>query len=110
MKARIGKAYDKKNKRDLYQLQFKLDGECRYKALSYDAFEKKSDAKEALDKHLSGEREYTYAVSIVKTENIVRGNCVSIKTLLVCHVMTANTDLPTSHTWIKIKEQSNQTT
>lgn len=70
MKIRIGKSFDKETNEVFYQLQFKLDGERTYNAYSYDVFKEESDAKEALNKHLNGEREYTYFVSAEKVKRV----------------------------------------
>lgn len=103
MKARIGKAYDRKNKKDFYQLQFKLNGERTYKGFSYDIFERESEAKKALAKHINGELKYTYYTSIKYVKNTVKGNHVSSKDILVCHVMGAKPNLPSSRIWFEIK-------
>lgn len=102
MKVRIGKAFDKKNNKDLYQLQFKLDGERTYKGLSYDTFESESDAKDALNKHLNGERKYSYCVSVNDVVTTIKGNCVRNEERIMCHIMSAKSDLPTSQIWIKV--------
>lgn len=103
MKTRIGKAWDKETNEDLYQLQFKLDGERVYNAYSYDVFSQESEAKEALDKHLSGEREYTYYASVEKVKKTIKGNRVDIKKVVVAHIMSAKSDLPYSRVWVKIQ-------
>jgi vacuolar-type H+-ATPase subunit F/Vma7 len=74
MKIRIGKSFDKETNEVFYQLQFKLNGERTYNAYSYDVFKEESDAKEALNKHLSGEREYTYFVSAEKVKRTIKEN------------------------------------
>lgn len=102
MKIRIGKSFDKETNEVFYQLQFKLDGERTYNAYSYDVFKEESDAKEALNKHLNGEREYTYFVSIEKVKRTIKGNRVDVKKVLAFHVMSAKSDLPGSRIWVKI--------
>ena len=102
MKIRIGKSFDKETNEVFYQLQFKLDGERTYNAYSYDVFKEESDAKEALNKHLNGEREYTYFVSDEKVKRIIKGNRVDVKKVLAFHVMSAKSDLPGSRIWVKI--------
>ncbi len=102
MKARIGKAWDKETNEDLYQLQFKLDGERVYNAYSYDVFSEESGAKEALSKHLNGEREYTYYASIEKEKTTIKGNRVDVRKIIVAHIMSAKSDLPSSRIWAKI--------
>ena len=61
-----------------------------------------SDAKEALNKHLNGEREYTYFVSAEKVKRTIKGNRVDVKKVLAFHVMSAKSDLPGSRIWVKI--------
>lgn len=102
MKIRIGKSFDKETNEVFYQLQFKLDGERTYNAYSYDVFKEESDAKEALNKHLNGEREYTYFVSAEKIKRTIKGNRVDVKKVLAFHVMSAKSDLPGSRIWVKI--------
>lgn len=102
MKIRIGRSFDKETNEVFYQLQFKLDGERTYNAYSYDVFKEESDAKEALNKHLNGEREYTYFVSIEKVKRTIKGNRVDVKKVLAFHVMSAKSDLPGSRIWVKI--------
>ncbi|WP_285829064.1 hypothetical protein [Bacteroides acidifaciens] len=102
MKIRIGKSFDKETNEVFYQLQFKLDGERTYNAYSYDVFKEESDAKEALNKHLNGEREYTYCVSVEKVKSTIKGNRVDVKKVLAFHVMSAKSDLPGSRIWVKI--------
>lgn len=102
MKARIGKALDVKTNEELFQLQFKLDDERTYNAYSYDVFKEKSDAVEALNKHLSGEREYTYFSTAEKVKKTVKGNYVSLKKSFAFHIMAAESDLPNSRIWMKI--------
>ena len=87
MKIRIGKSFDKETNEVFYQLQFKLV---------------LSDAKEALNKHLNGEREYTYCVSVEKVKSTIKGNRVDVKKVLAFHVMSAKSDLPGSRIWVKI--------
>lgn len=69
---------------------------------SYDVFKEESDAKEALNKHLNGEREYTYFVSAEKVKRTIKGNRVDVKKVLAFHVMSAKSDLPGSRIWVKI--------
>lgn len=102
MKIRIGKSFDKETNEVFYQLQFKLDGERTYNAYSYDVFKEESDAKEALNKHLNGEREYTYFVSAEKVKRTIKGNRVDVKRVLAFHVMSAKSNLPSSRIWVKI--------
>ena len=83
MKIRIGKSFDKETNEVFYQLQFKLDGERTYNAYSYDVFKEESDAKEALNKHLNGEREYTYFVSAEKVKRTIKGNRIDVKKVLI---------------------------
>lgn len=104
MKVRIGKAFDKKTNEVFYQLQFKLDGERVYNAYSYDVFTEESDAKEALDKHLNGEREYTYFTSVENVKKTIKGNRIDVKRVLAFHIMSAKSDLHSSRIWIKINE------
>ena len=102
MKVRIGKSFDKETNTVFYQLQFKLDGERTYNAYSYDVFAKESGAKEALNKHLSGEREYTYFASAEKVKSTIKGNRIDVRKVTAFHVMQAKSDLPSSHIWVKI--------
>ena len=95
-------SFDKETNEVFYQLQFKLDGERTYNAYSYDVFKEESDAKEALNKHLNGEREYTYFVSAEKVKRTIKGNRVDVKKVLAFHVMSAKSDLPGSRIWVKI--------
>lgn len=103
MKVRIGKALDKSTNEVFYQLQFKLDDERTYNAYSYDVFSTEQEAKEALNKHLNGEREYAYWSSVERVKRTVKGNRVDIKKALAFHVMQAKSDLPGSRIWVKIK-------
>lgn len=102
MKVRIGETLDKGTNEVLYQLQFKMDDERTYNAYSYDVFSAEQEAKEALNKHLSGEREYTYFTSIERVKRKIKGNYVDVKKTLAFHVMSAKSDLPGSRIWVKI--------
>ena len=102
MKVRIGKALDKSTNEVLYQLQFKLEDERTYNAYSYDVFSTEQEAKEALNKHLNGEREYAYWSSVERAKRTVKGNRMGMKKVLAFHVMGAKSDLPGSRIWVKI--------
>lgn len=102
MKVRIGKALDKSTNEVLYQLQFKLEDERTYNAYSYDVFSTEQEAKEALNKHLSGEREYTWFASFEKVKRTVKGNRVMDRKKVLFYVMGAKSDLPGSRIWVKI--------
>lgn len=99
MKARIGEAFDKKTKATLYQLQFKLQISRTYNAYSYDMFKTKKEAKEALQKHENGEREYFCTGGVLNIKTTVKGNKVTEKKRVVCYIMSADYDLDNSIKW-----------
>ena len=72
-------------------------------AYSYDVFKEESERKKkSFNKHLNGEREYTYFVSAEKVKRTIKGNRVDVKKVLAFHVMSAKSDLPGSRIWVKI--------
>lgn len=83
-----------------YNLNWMENGPITH--ILYDVFKEESDAKEALNKHLNGEREYTYFVSAEKVKRTIKGNRVDVKKVLAFHVMSAKSDLPGSRIWVKI--------
>lgn len=105
MKARIGEAFNRATKETLYQLQFKLGRESVYKGYSYDMFKTKAEAKSALEKHESGARVYEYNRSIEKIKRTQKGNVITVRKVVVCHVMSADYDLESSIIWAKVRDK-----
>lgn len=105
MKARIGKVINTETNEIFFQIQFKLDEERIYNGFSTDVFKTESEANEALEKHNSGERKYSYCASVDKVKRSVKGNRVDIKKVLAYHVLRAENNLPGSVTWIEINQK-----
>lgn len=104
MKVRIGKCYDTRINKILYQLQFKFPDEARYKGYSNDLFKTYEDAEKALNLHINGKREYKYKTSIKKEKRMRKGNKVTISKVLFCRILVADDDFPGSITWFKFKK------